>query len=89
MRGKPFVLCNISKTYKVYGINLSLRKLKGRMTKVIRFLCANQSVSSGLSACKGPTGEVQGMSERSDEIPPQKSVDQILDQIFLISTLIC
>jgi len=25
--------------------------------------------SSGLSACKGPTGEVQGMSERSDEIP--------------------
>ena len=41
------------------------------------------SFSSGLSTCKDPTGEVQGMSERSDEIPPQKSVDQIIDQILV------
>ena len=25
MRGNPFVLCNISKAYKVYDINLTLR----------------------------------------------------------------
>ena len=29
-------------------------------------------VSSGFSTCKGPTGEVQGMSERSDEIPERE-----------------
>lgn len=49
MCGKPFVFYSISKTYKVYDINLSLRKLKGRMTKVIRFLCANRSLESLLS----------------------------------------
>ena len=46
MNSKPFVFYNISKTYKVYDINLSLRKLKG------------------------PRGERQGMSERSEQIPP-------------------
>ncbi len=41
-----FVFFVISKTYKIYDINLSLRKLKNRMTKVIRFLCANRSLES-------------------------------------------
>ena len=29
MRGNPFVFCNISKAYKVYDINLSLRTKEG------------------------------------------------------------
>ena len=89
MCGKPFVFYNMSKTYKVYDINLTLRKLKGRMTKVIRFLYVYRSLESLLS--KRPIyiqiralalafqfararGERQGMSERSDEIPPHKTI---------------
>ena len=34
MRGKPFVFCDISKTYKVYDINLSLRKKEEVTTQV-------------------------------------------------------
>ena len=34
MRGKPFVFCNISKTYKVYDINLSLRR-KEEVTETV------------------------------------------------------
>ena len=44
-----FVFFVISKTYKIYDINLTLRKLKGRMTKVIRFLYVYRSLESLLS----------------------------------------
>ena len=69
------------------------------MTKVIRFLCYKGRRKARFPGgpynikterklwpfiLQGPRGEVQGMSERSDEIPPQKSVDQIIDQFSLL-----
>ena len=44
-----------------------------RLRKSLR-VRGSYGVSSGLSTCKGPTGERKGMSEQSDEIPPQKSI---------------
>lgn len=57
MCGKPFVFYSISKTYKVYDINIPLRVERPDDESHPVFVC-NQSVSSGLSDLQIPESEI-------------------------------